>query len=104
MKRGDRNAMLVVALVVALLLLLRRLGFGEGGGDGGDGGVAAARVDSRGVFIDGRRFDGVGEALAFVQRKGFATVDLTVTGAARSGTVDDLVAGLQAIGVAVGGL
>lgn len=112
MARDDDNSGRNLALVgggAALVWLLLRGGggFGLGRGDSGaaTSGAAAAttpklpranvRVNSLGIFVDGI-FTDVPHAAAIVKERGEA--DVLVTGAARSGTADDLMKALRATG------
>ncbi len=112
----------VLALLVAALMYLRcgeGLGFGPGGGDDGDdeskkgeatkdevrpavGGEPARRcqlrVDADGVTIDGKKAE-VAAAVASCKTAGGA--ELTATGDAQYGTVEELKAALERDGVPV---
>ncbi len=111
----------VLGLLVAAMMYLRcgeGFGFGPGGGEDGDdesekgeakselspavGGEPAERcrlrVDSEGVKIDGKALE-VDEAVAACKKTGGA--ELTATGDAKYGTVEELKAALDREGVPV---
>lgn len=78
-------------------------GIGSGSGSGLAAGAAGAavparanvRVDANGISVDGQPMDVAGAAAA-VAKRGQANV--IITGAARVGTVDDLLTALRATG------
>jgi len=98
-----RNVALVAGGGALLWFFLRRGGFGLGGGGGKGPGSSTRervriRIDAAGISIAGQPTDIAG-AVAAGRESGGATV--FATGAARQGTVDDVLAGLRAAGVPV---
>ncbi len=82
-------------------LLLHGSGFGFGGGGSataGTGRRVRLRIDAKGITADGESAT-IEEAVAVSRRSGAA--DVFATGAARQGTVDDLIAALRDAGVKV---
>ena len=106
MGQGDRKHGKTAALVGGGALLVWLLMRGTGWGVGGQLGATTAgpkrririRVSGAGVSVDGAPVT-VDEAVAIARKASGAEV--FSTGAARQGTVDDLIAGLHAAGVDV---
>jgi hypothetical protein len=122
-QRGSGGRLLIWAFVLGLLaaaLMYLRcgegLGFGPGGGDDGDHGRAEEkqdlrpavgeatgrcrlRVDGKGITLNGKRSEIDGAVEACKQAGGGA--ELTATGAAKHGTVEELKAALDKAGVSV---
>lgn len=100
--KTGRNVLLAASGAGLLWLLLRRgggfgLGSGRGDGEGASTtGLVNIRVDALGISIEGRPADLAGAVEAAKQA---GRADLVITGAARTGTVNDLLAGLDAAGV-----
>ncbi len=122
-QRGSGGRLLiwafVLGLLVAGLMYLRcgeGLGFGPGGGDEGDHGRSdqkeevrpavgepvsrcQLRVDAKGLTLDGKPSD-IDPAVEACKKAG-GGAELTATGAAKYGTVEDLKAALDEAGVPV---
>jgi len=122
-QRGSGGRLLiwafVLGLLVAALMYLRcgeGLGFGPGGGDDDDNGRAEKkqemrpavsepvrrcqlRVDAKGVTLDGKLSE-IDAAVAACKDSG-GGAELTATGAAKYGTVEELKAALDEAGVPV---
>lgn len=99
-KHARTGALLAGGALLAWLLLRGGSGFGFGGGKGGGARGAERRVRLR-VSDAGISADGVpvslDEGVAVAREVGAA--DLFATGAARQGTVDDLINALRDAGV-----
>ena len=107
MARDDDNTGRNLALVAGggalLWLVLRRGGgFGLGGkgkGTGSSNGQPVqVRIDSDGISVDGRSTDVAG---VVTSAKAAGGARVFATGAARQGTVDDVIEALHAAGVAI---
>lgn len=115
MARDDntgRNLALVAGGGALLWFVLRRgggfglggKGWGRGKGSGSSTGEPVrVRIDSAGIKVDGQPTDITGAVTA---AKAVGGARVFATGAARQGTVDDLIAALRAAGVTIwmGGL
>jgi hypothetical protein len=100
--RTGRTLAIVGGGALLLWWLLRGGGGGIGSGSGSGLAAGAAvparvngRVDAGGISVDGQPMDVAGAAAA-VAKRGQANV--IITGAARVGTVDDLLTALRATG------
>ena len=102
-----RNLAIVAGGGALLWFVLRRGGgFGFGGKGWGRGKGAGSspgepvrvRIDSSGISVDGKSTDLAGAVEA---AKSVGGAQVFATGAARQGTVDDLVAALRAAGVTI---
>ncbi len=103
-KRGGKGV-LIAGAALAALLLLGGSGWGlssgwgrKGGGSGGKATRVRIRIDAAGITADGVP-SSIEETVDIARTVG--TADVLATGAARQGTVDDLLAALRDAGVTV---